>query len=107
MDEAVVANEITDLNIGYVLLAQKLLRLDRSAGMLRLGIDAEVADCLAGLTPSQILTLSSSNALLCGPRAGELLPAVTRTGHDAIAQQAHMFIVLASRHDTPSKEISQ
>jgi flagellar transcriptional activator FlhD len=105
MDEAVVANEITDLNIGYVLLAQKLLRLDRPAAMLRLGIDGEVADFVATLTPSQILTLSSTNALLCGLRLGELLPAVTRTGHDALAQQAHLFIVLASRHGTPSKEI--
>ena len=41
-----MTKEIADLNLTYMLLAQKLLREDKAAAMLRLGISNEMADLL-------------------------------------------------------------
>lgn len=89
-------NEITDLNVAYLLLAQRLLREDRAAGMLQLGIDRGQADFIAGLAVPEILTMSSAKGLLCGFRMGGPVRAVLHTGHDEPLQRAHLFIVLAA-----------
>ncbi len=99
MFPAEVPHEIKDLNIAYVLLAQKLLRHDRTAGMLWLGVDAEVADFVLSLSSAQILRMSAGNALLCGFRLGGQLPAVLASEHAGHVQQAHLVIVLASQHN--------
>ncbi|NKE66142.1 flagellar transcriptional regulator FlhD [Ramlibacter sp. RBP-2] len=91
-----VENEITDLNIAYLLLAQKLLREDRAAAMLQLGIDRGQAQFIGRLAVPEILTLSSARGLLCGFRMGELVRTVLQTGHDEPLQRAHLFIVLAA-----------
>lgn len=93
-----VENEITDLNIAYLLLAQRLLREDRAAGMLQLGIDHRQAEFIARLAVPEVLTMSSARGLLCGFRMGELVRAVLDNGHDAPLQRAHLFIVLAAGH---------
>ncbi len=93
-----VENEIVDLNIAYLLLAQRLLREDRPAGMLQLGIDRGLAEFIAGLGVPEILTMSSARGLLCGFRMGELLRTVLRSGHAEPVQRAHLFIVLAGGH---------
>lgn len=97
MNASEVSSEITDLNIAYVLLAQKLLRHDKAAGMLRLGLARQAADYILGLSPARILRLSAADALLCGFRLGEVDPDAIDTGHDRWAQQAHLFIVLANQ----------
>jgi len=112
MFPAEVPHEINDLNIAYVLLAQKLLRHDRTAGMLWLGVDAEVADFVLSLSSAQILRMSAGNALLCGFRLAGQMPAVPGTDHAGHVQQAHPFIVLAShrnrlRREQPQQEISE
>ncbi len=93
-----IENEITDLNIAYLLLAQRLLRGDRAAGMLQLGVDRGQAEFIARLAVPEILRLSSAQGLLCGLRMGELLPTVLDSGHDEPLQRAHLFIVLAAGH---------
>ncbi|MHB1123411.1 MAG: flagellar transcriptional regulator FlhD [Ramlibacter sp.] len=98
-----VENDISDLNIAYVLLAQRLLREDRAAGMLQLGIDRGQADFIAGLAIPEIRTISSANGLLCGFRMGELVRTVLHSGHDEAVQRAHLFIVMAGGHATASR----
>lgn len=93
-----VENEITDLNIAYLLLAQRLLREDRAAGRLQLGIDREQAEFIARLAVPEILKMSSARSLLCGFRMGELVRTVLATGHQEALQRAHLFIVLAASH---------
>jgi flagellar transcriptional activator FlhD len=97
MQEAEVTNEITDLNITYVLLAQKLLRTDRAAAMLRLGLSAETADFLESLSVRQALKLATTSFMLCSLRMGDLMENVVRAGRDVPVQQAHLAIVLAGR----------
>ena len=40
-------SEIKEVNLSYLLLAQRLLREDRAAGMFRMGISERLADVLA------------------------------------------------------------
>lgn len=97
MDATDGSNEITDLNLTYMLLAQKLLRADRPAAMLRLGISAEMADLLAGMSLADVIKLATSNFVLCAFRLDEssILRNVMQGGRQGALQQAHISIVLA------------
>ena len=44
-----ISKEIGDINLAYMLLAQKLVKHDRAAAMLKLGVSRELADMLAGM----------------------------------------------------------
>ena len=91
------SREISDLNLTYMLLAQKLLRQDRAAAMLRLGISAEMADLLAGMSLAEVIKIASSNFVLCAFRLDELpiVKSVMQGERQAALQQAHISIVLA------------
>jgi len=91
--------EISDLNLTYILLAQKLLRQDRAAAMLRLGISAEMADVLIAMSLAEVVKLATSNFVLCAFRLDELPIArtVMRDARNRSLQQAHLAIVLAAQ----------
>ena len=93
------SKEISDLNLTYMLLAQKLLRQDRAAAMLRLGISAAVADVLIAMSLTEVVKLATSNFVLCGFRLDELPIArtVMQDARDRALQQAHLSIVLAAQ----------
>lgn len=57
--------EIREANLSYLILAQTLIRADRSQALFRLGISEPVADLIDALTPGQILKVASSNMLMC------------------------------------------
>ena len=57
-------DEIQEINLRYMLLAQRMLREDKATASYRLGLGQEVADALADLTPSQILKMAGSGVLL-------------------------------------------
>jgi flagellar transcriptional activator FlhD len=57
-------DEVQEINLRYMLLAQRMLREDKAAATYRLGLGHEVADLLAGLTPSQVLKLAACGVLL-------------------------------------------
>jgi flagellar transcriptional activator FlhD len=96
MHAADATKEIADLNLTYLLLAQKLLRQDRAAAMLRLGIGAEVADMLLAMSLAEVVKLAGSNLVLCGFRLDELpvLRTVMQDARERALQQAHLSIVL-------------
>ncbi|WP_136255287.1 flagellar transcriptional regulator FlhD [Onishia niordana] len=58
-------DEIQDLNLSYLLLAQRMLADDRSMAMFRLKVDEEMADLLVSLSARQLGQLSRTNQLLC------------------------------------------
>ena len=91
------AREIADLNLTYMLLAQKLLRQDRSAAMLRLGISGEMADLLLGMSAAETIKIASSNFVLCAFRLDEspIVRSVLQGERQAGLQQAQIAIVLA------------
>ena len=60
--------EIREANLSYLLLAQQLIREDRSEAIVRLGISDQTADLLDQLTTAQVLKVASNNVLMCSLR---------------------------------------
>lgn len=66
-------NDIKEVNLAYLMLAQSMVRADRAAAIFRLGISEEIADVLQGLTPGQVLKMASTDMLLCSFRFDDTL----------------------------------
>ena len=99
-----IFREIGDINLAYMLLAQKLVKQDRAAAMFRLGIGDELADLLAGMTLAQIVKLASSNLLLCSFRLEDNpMFAVMGQQDNGALQQAHMSILMAARQQSNAR----
>ena len=97
--ENATTNEIGDLNLTYLLLAQRLVREDVATAMFRLGLSREVADLLGNLSLSQIVKLAASSLFLCRLRFDEtpILSVLTQEGKSLALQQAHASILLAGQ----------
>lgn len=89
-------NEIKEVNLSYLLLAQRLLREDRATGMFRMGISEDVAEVLANLTLAQTVRLAASNQVLCRFRFDDhaILSSLADKGK---AAQTHAAIVMAGQ----------
>jgi flagellar transcriptional activator FlhD len=96
--DAQISREIGDINLAYMLLAQKLVKQDRAEAMFRLGISRELADLLANMSLSQIMKLATSTFLLCSFRLHDH-PVFSAMGEEkeSLLQQAHMSILMAAR----------
>ena len=90
-------NEIGDLNLTYLLLAQRLVKEDPAKAMFRLGMSKELADLLGNLSLPQIVKLASSNLFLCRFRFDDhpILSTLTHDGKSVALQQAHTAILLS------------
>jgi len=93
-----ISKEIGDINLAYMLLAQKLAKQDSAAAMYRLGVSRELAELLANMSIAQIVKLANSNVLICGFRLHDH-PAFIALGEekDSMLQQAHMSILMSAR----------
>ncbi len=99
METNQMLEEIRELNLGYLLLAQQLLREDKVAAMYRLGINQDVADIIEKLSSSQLLKMASSSTLLCRFRFDDRLVAdmlSSNTRSDAVSQ-SHAAILMAGQ----------
>ncbi|MBI1906739.1 MAG: flagellar transcriptional regulator FlhD [Rhodocyclales bacterium] len=86
--------EIQELNLAYLVLAQKMLREDRETAMFRLGVGDEIADLLEGLSSAKLVRMATGqmllpvfrfdDALLAGLLAGEGRDPATSSLHAAI-----------------------
>jgi flagellar transcriptional activator FlhD len=56
--------EIRDANLSYLMLAQQMIRADKVTAIFRLGIAAEIADLIEGMSNAQILKLAGGNMML-------------------------------------------
>lgn len=94
-----VISDIQEVNLSYLMLAQRLLRDNYAAGMYRLGFDSDVADIVLGLSPAQLVKLAGTNQLICGFRLNdyELLSTLGQDVLGGVLQQAHSTILLAQR----------
>ena len=92
-------NEIREVNLSYLLLAQRLLREDKQMGMFRMGISDQLADVLANLSLAQTVKLAASNQMLCRFRFDDhaVLSALADKGKSSAAAQAHSAILMASQ----------
>ena len=69
MGNATVINEqllqeVREVNLSYLVLAQHMIRADKAQALYRLGVSEEVAAILDQLSPSQLMKIASSNQLL-------------------------------------------
>lgn len=97
MEANQILDEIKEINLGYMLLAQQLLREDKATAMYRLGVGEDVANVLENLTTSQLLKMAASNMLLCRFRFDDQLIAEILSCHtrDRALTQSHAAILMA------------
>ena len=97
-------DEIRDANLTYLMLAQQLIRADRSEALYRLGLSGEVADILDSLTTAQVLRVASSNMLLARFRFDDSLvwSLLASSKRDEAPSRMHAAILMASRTTTES-----
>lgn len=65
MNAKQIHEEIKETNLSFMLLAQQMIRGNKSQAMASFGVNEEMADLVAGLSPAQLLKMSASNMLLC------------------------------------------
>lgn len=92
-------SEIKEVNLSYLLLAQRLLREDKAMGMFRMGIGDELAEVLTNLSFAQTVKLAASNQLLCRFRFDDhaVLSSLTDKGKASTLAHAHSAILMASQ----------
>jgi flagellar transcriptional activator FlhD len=92
-------NDIKEVNLAYMMLAQNMVRSDKEAAVFRLGISEEIADILARLTPGQVLKMAASEMLLCSFRFEDslLLDLLANHERDRGVGHVHAAILAAGR----------
>jgi flagellar transcriptional activator FlhD len=92
-------NDIKEVNLAYLMLAQNMVRSDREGAIFRLGISEEIADILDRLTPGQVLKMAGSDMLLCSFRFDDtlLLNLLANHERDRGVGHVHAAILAAGR----------
>jgi flagellar transcriptional activator FlhD len=92
-------NDIKEVNLAYLMLAQSMVRSDRETAIFRLGISEEIAEILDRLTPGQILKMAASEMLLCSFRFDDslLLDLLANHERDRGVGHIHAAILAAGR----------
>lgn len=93
-------NEIREANLSYLILAQTMIRADRTDSLLRLGLSEDVAAIIDQLTAGQLLKIAASNMLMCRFRFDDsmvwnLLLSHTSGRNTANAAGMHAAILMA------------
>ncbi|MGV7209800.1 flagellar transcriptional regulator FlhD [Oxalobacteraceae bacterium A2-2] len=96
--------EIRDANLSYLMLAQQMIRADKVTAIFRLGISADIADLIEGMSNAQILKLAGGNMMLARFRFddGAILSMLTNYNKDRVLAQSHAAILMAGQ---PVEEI--
>jgi flagellar transcriptional activator FlhD len=103
MTDEQIAIEIRDANLTYLMLAQNLIRKEKSEALFRLGISEESADLLVALSPAQLLKIASGTMLLCRFRMDDetvwslLTNHSTRKVDNGETTKLHASILMAGR----------
>ncbi len=99
MNTKQLQEDIRDINLTYLMLAQKMIRQDKPAAIFRLGISPDLVDMLDDLTPTQVIKMAASNMLLCRFRFDEklLLSMVTDYSKERLMSQAHAAILMSAQ----------
>lgn len=90
---------IYDINLSYLLLAQRLIVQDKASAMFRLGITEEMATSLGALTLPQMVKLAETNQLVCHFRFDnhQTITRLTQDSRVDDLQQIHTGIMLSTR----------
>lgn len=89
--------EIRETNLAYLMLAQHMIRKDRTQALYRLGIKQEVADIVDRLSPGQLLKVAASNLMMCRFRFDDKMVWDLITSHstDVQSKRTHAGILMS------------
>lgn len=99
MHTSELLKHIYDINLSYLLLAQRLISSDKASAMFRLGVTEDMANSLSELTLPQMVKLAETNQLICQFRFNDN-QTITRLTQDSrvdALQQIHTGILLSTR----------
>jgi len=57
--------QLREVNLSYLVLAQHMIRADRAQALYRLGVSEEIATVIDQLSPAQLMRIASANQLIC------------------------------------------
>ncbi|PKH26993.1 flagellar transcriptional regulator FlhD [Enterobacterales bacterium CwR94] len=99
MGTSELLKHIYDINLSYLLLAQRLINQEKASAMFRLGIDESMANALSQLTLPEMVKLAETNQLVCQFRFNDsdLINKLTQDSRVDDLQQIHTGILLSSR----------
>lgn len=99
MQHTDLLDEIEEINLAYLLLAQRMLLADRVSAMFRLKIDDEMADLLQSLNSRQLARLARTNQLLChfGYGSADQLRQIVANPRGQGQDGFHASLLMASR----------
>jgi flagellar transcriptional activator FlhD len=97
-------NEIRDLNLSFLMLAQSMIRKDKAQALFRLGMSETAAELLQQMSTQQLLRVASRNLMLCTMRFGDdvvwsLLTEshAPRQATESNADRLHASVLMAGR----------
>lgn len=92
-------DEMREVNLNYLMLAQSMIQHDKTTAVFRLGISQDVADLIETLTPAQILKLAGSGMLVSRFRFDDsvVLNMLTSYTKDRVLAHSHAAILMASQ----------
>ncbi|MBL7251696.1 flagellar transcriptional regulator FlhD [Alloalcanivorax sp. C16-2] len=93
-----VLNEIQDLNLSYMLLAQRLLNEDYATALFRLKIDESLARVLVSLSAKQLARMARTNQLLFRMHLDDAdqVTQLTRDKREQGLGQTHASLLMAA-----------
>jgi flagellar transcriptional activator FlhD len=96
-DDKVIS--ISEFNLSYLMLAQRMILENDAEAMFRLGVSREVAEIIGGLTSTQLVKIARTNILLCSFRFENhsLLARLAGGSSQHDLQQMHMAILLSAQ----------
>jgi flagellar transcriptional activator FlhD len=83
--------EIREVNLAYLLLAQRLLQHDFPSGLFQTGLKRDVGQTLLRLSVQQVLALASAPTLLCAFRLNDA-SLLAQLANDSPIQQARLMV---------------
>ncbi|WP_090143246.1 flagellar transcriptional regulator FlhD [Limnohabitans sp. DM1] len=103
MNNEQLMTEIREVNLTYLMLAQRMIRDDPAQALYRLGISEEVAQLISTITSGQLLKIASGSLLLCHMRGiDEALWSLLSNQTDSsaanhVTNRLHANIVMSSQ----------
>lgn len=97
-------NEIQEINLSYLLLAQRLLKEDYATALFRLKVDADMAELLMSLSARQLGRLAGINQLLFKLSLDDAaqLRRLTHNQREQGMAQTHAALLMASASCQPA-----
>lgn len=90
---------IHDINLSYLVLAQRLIREDKFAASFRLGVSEDTINIIKDLSLPQLIKLSTTNQLICSLRIDNetVIDSLTKGSRIEALQKIHTGIILSTQ----------